>query len=165
MTSNETDEFESEAKRRRYEWGTAKFAFDVLASDKIGPRRNLPPAHHHLCESVPWAIKLRASIVIIYHNEALSVLIRMLNSIFDRTPSHLIEEIILYDDCSDYDTLLVNHINSYGKHVQWPMQKIVTRRSEQRLGLIKAKVRLRIMRDNQFITFLDDPRFRYKLAP
>jgi hypothetical protein len=41
-----------------------------------------------------------ASIVIVYHNEALSVLIRMLNSIFDRTPAVLIHEIILLDDYS-----------------------------------------------------------------
>lgn len=94
------------------------------------------------CESLPRNISLSVSIVIIYHNEALSVLIRMLNSIFDHTPSELLKEIVLYDDCSDYDTLLINHIISYGNHVQWPMKKIIMRRSDERLGLIKAKVEL-----------------------
>lgn len=64
----------------------------------------------------------------------------MLNSIFDQTSPNLLKEIILYDDCSDYDTLLVSHITNYGKHVHWPMKKIITRRSDERLGLIKAKV-------------------------
>lgn len=78
--------------------------------------------------------------MIIYHNEALSVLIRMLNSIFDQTPEKLLKEIILYDDSSDYDALLINHVISYGNHVKWPMEKIIKQRSEERLGLIKAKV-------------------------
>lgn len=94
------------------------------------------------CESLPRNINLSVSIVIVYHNEALSVLVRMLNSIFDHTPHGLLKEIILYDDCSDYDTLLVNHVISYGNHVQWPMKKIIMRRSNERLGLIKAKVEL-----------------------
>lgn len=42
-----------------------------------------------------------ASIVLIYHNEALSVLIRMIESILKRTPSALLHEIVLLDDYSD----------------------------------------------------------------
>ncbi|MCP9257590.1 hypothetical protein DINM_000749 [Dirofilaria immitis] len=134
------DEIINEAERKRYEWGVEKFAYDLLASDKIGPHRKLSPVYHKLCESLSRNISLDVSIIIIYHNEALSVLIRMLNSIFDHTPSKLLNEIILYDDYSDYDTLLINHIINYGNHVRWPMEKIITWRSNERLGLIKAKV-------------------------
>ncbi|CAG9531507.1 unnamed protein product [Cercopithifilaria johnstoni] len=145
----------SEAERKRYEWGTKKFAYDILTSDKIGPRRKLSPVYHELCESLPRNISLSVSIVIIYHNEALSVLIRMLNSIFDHTPRKLLKEIILYDDCSDYDTLLTNHVISYGNHAQWPMKKIIMRRSDERLGLIKSKVYASRVARGDVLIFLD----------
>uniref|UniRef100_A0A8R1U0S2 Glyco_trans_2-like domain-containing protein n=1 Tax=Onchocerca volvulus TaxID=6282 RepID=A0A8R1U0S2_ONCVO len=154
-TPKEKNEIENEIERKRYEWGVEKFAYDILASDKVGPRRELSPVYHKLCESLPRNISLDVSIIIIYHNEALSVLIRMLNSIFDNTPSKLLKEIILYDDCSDYDTLPINHIINYGNHVRWPMEKIITRRSNERLGLIKAKVYASRMARGDVLIFLD----------
>ncbi|EJD76631.1 N-acetylgalactosaminyltransferase [Loa loa] len=154
-TPKEIDMIASEAERKRYEWGIKKFAYDVVTSDKIGPHRKLSSIYHEMCKSLPRNISLSVSIVIIYHNEALSVLIRMLNSIFDHTPSKLLKEIILYDDCSDYDTLLINHVISYGNHVQWPMEKIITRRSGERLGLIKAKVYASRVARGDVLVFLD----------
>ncbi|VDO83427.1 unnamed protein product [Onchocerca flexuosa] len=79
----------------------------------------------------------------------------MLNSIFDNTPAKLLKEIILYDDCSDYDTLPINHIINYGNHVRWPMEKIITRRSNERLGLIKAKVFASRIARGDVLIFLD----------
>lgn len=38
----------SEAERKRYEWGAQKFAYDILTSDKLGPRRKLSPVYHEL---------------------------------------------------------------------------------------------------------------------
>jgi polypeptide N-acetylgalactosaminyltransferase len=40
------------------------------------------------------------SIVFIFVNEALSVLLRSIHSAMERTPSHLLKEIILVDDNS-----------------------------------------------------------------
>ncbi|VDN07741.1 unnamed protein product [Thelazia callipaeda] len=154
-TPKDVDEMQNEVERKRYEWGVEKFAYDILASDKIGPHRRLPPVYHKLCETLPRNINLTASIVIIYHNEALSVLIRMLNSIFDCTPLQLVKEIILYDDCSDQDTLVVDHIFTYGSLVQWPMEKVVTRRSDKRLGLIRAKVYASRVAVGDVLIFLD----------
>lgn len=42
------------------------------------------------------------SVVIIYLNEALSIIQRAIRSIINRTPKLLLKEIILVDDCSTY---------------------------------------------------------------
>ncbi|MBN3318412.1 GLTL6 protein, partial [Atractosteus spatula] len=76
--------------------------FNIYVSNNIALDRSLPDIRHPNCKQKLYLEKLpNTSIIIPFHNEGWTSLLRTVHSIMHRTPDHLIAEIILVDDFSD----------------------------------------------------------------
>ncbi|XP_026734978.1 putative polypeptide N-acetylgalactosaminyltransferase 9 isoform X3 [Trichoplusia ni] len=117
--------------------GWKKNAFNQYVSDLISIRRKLPDPRDEWCKAPGrYLEKLpQTSVVICFHNEAWSVLLRTVHSVLDRSPPHLIKEIILVDDFSDMPHLM-QQLDDYMSSL--PKVRIV--RAPRREGLIRARL-------------------------
>nr|XP_020763224.1 polypeptide N-acetylgalactosaminyltransferase 10-like [Odocoileus virginianus texanus] len=78
--------------------------FNIYVSDKISLNRSLPDIRHPNCKSKRYLETLpNTSIIIPFHNEGWSSLLRTVHSVLNRSPPELIAEIVLVDDFSDRD--------------------------------------------------------------
>ncbi|CAI4231092.1 unnamed protein product [Auanema sp. JU1783] len=143
----------TEEERVHWKFGLKSFAFDVLASDRIGPLRKVESHRHQLCSKTDFTTNLSVSIIIIHHNEALSVLLRMLIGIFERTPLQLLKEIILYEDASESEHQLTSFLKQAIEQKQWTNVRV--ERSDERQGLIRAKVFASRLATADVLVFLD----------
>uniref|UniRef100_A0A8C3QZ88 Polypeptide N-acetylgalactosaminyltransferase n=1 Tax=Cyanoderma ruficeps TaxID=181631 RepID=A0A8C3QZ88_9PASS len=76
--------------------------FNLLASDRIALNRSLPDVRLDGCKSKVYPEELpNTSVVIVFHNEAWSTLLRTLHSVIARSPPRLLAEIVLVDDASE----------------------------------------------------------------
>ncbi|KAF4090680.1 hypothetical protein AMELA_G00055540 [Ameiurus melas] len=76
--------------------------FNIYVSNNIALDRSLPDIRHPNCKQKLYLENLpNTSIIIPFHNEGWSSLLRTVHSIVNRTPDHLIAEIVLVDDYSD----------------------------------------------------------------
>ncbi|KAG8506140.1 Inactive polypeptide N-acetylgalactosaminyltransferase-like protein 5, partial [Galemys pyrenaicus] len=83
--------------------GLMTYGFNALVSKQLGGERDLPDTRHNMCHYKRYPNKLpTASVIICFHNEEFNALFRTVSSIVARTPQHLLEEIILIDDMSDF---------------------------------------------------------------
>jgi len=127
-------------------------AFNQYVSDKISVHRSLPDPRDDWCKAEDrFLTNLPAtSVVVCFHNEAWSVLLRTVHSILDRSPHHLIDQIILVDDASTMDHVK-DELDIY--MAQYPKVKIV--RAPERVGLIRARLMGAKYVTAPVITYLD----------
>eukprot|EP00108_Taenia_solium_P007371 TsM_000734700 transcript=TsM_000734700 gene=TsM_000734700 len=137
----------------------AKFGlnqFDVVVSNLISVNRSLPDVRHPSCrgsEQVKMAEEsgLNTSVIIVFHNEAWSTLLRTIHSVLNRSPPKLLQEVILVDDASDRDYLgasLETYVAALGAQVR-------LLRLHKRSGLIRARLAGAREARGSTLTFLD----------
>ncbi|VDI28998.1 polypeptide N-acetylgalactosaminyltransferase [Mytilus galloprovincialis] len=131
-----------------------KYQVNILASDIIPLNRLVPDARPPGCKYRTYAHDLpTTSIIIPFYDEWPSILIRTLYSIINRTPRHLLQEIILVDDNSQMAELkrpLDEYISD-----NFPKGIIKVLRNPSRLGLIKARLKGWRESTGQVVVFFD----------
>ncbi|XP_067106584.1 polypeptide N-acetylgalactosaminyltransferase 9-like [Osmerus mordax] len=115
-----------------------QFGYNAQLSDQISLDRSIPDYRPKRCETMSYPDDLpQITVVFIFVNEALSVILRSVHSLVNHTPPHLLKEIILVDDNSDSVELkqdLDQHVNQH-----YPgLVKIV--RNSRREGLTRARI-------------------------
>uniref|UniRef100_A0A672ZN63 Glycosyltransferase 2-like domain-containing protein n=1 Tax=Sphaeramia orbicularis TaxID=375764 RepID=A0A672ZN63_9TELE len=118
-----------------------KYGYNVFLSDRLPLDRVLPDTRDKGCLKKTYPKELPTiGVVLIYLNEALSVLKRALRSIIDRTPKYLLKEIIMVDDNSSNEDLK-GDLEMYLKTLeqQNPTLKITRVRHNEQRGLAFAR--------------------------
>ncbi|XP_035209960.1 polypeptide N-acetylgalactosaminyltransferase 1-like isoform X2 [Stegodyphus dumicola] len=130
-------------------------AFNVYLSDRISPNRSVPDPRNPKCKYVKYDAKdlPTASVVIIFTNEVWSALLRTIHSVVNRSPPHLLHEIILVDDYSDKDEIKI-HLKQYiQQHFKQDFIKLI--HLNKRQGLIRARLAGAKIATGDVLIFLD----------
>ena len=94
----------SEEIRSKRLWHVNKF--NIVASDKVALNRSVPDVRRATCRARDFRkggkVALPdASVVIVFHNEAWSTLLRTVHSVINRSARRDLREVILVDDASN----------------------------------------------------------------
>ncbi|CAH1787972.1 unnamed protein product [Owenia fusiformis] len=143
----------SPSERKIYDAGFQNNAFNQYASDMISLHRSLPDMRDEECKPLSYHSNLPdTSVIICFHNEAWSVLLRTVHSVIDRSPPELIKEIILVDDYSDLPHLK-EKLNNYLLDQFKGKARVV--RTKKREGLIRARLLGASHAIGSVLTYLD----------
>ncbi|XP_068009817.1 polypeptide N-acetylgalactosaminyltransferase 14 isoform X2 [Melanerpes formicivorus] len=146
------DEFEERRylSARRWRGGEDPYrlhAFNQRESERIPSDRALRDTRHRRCTTLHYRQDLPpTSVIITFHNEARSTLLRTIRSVLNRTPAHLLREILLVDDFSDDP----DDCRLLGK-----LPKVKCLRNGRREGLIRSRIRGAEVAQAGVLTFLD----------
>ena len=129
-----------------------QYALNVKLSQSLPLHRPVPDHRPKKCpgKHYPLSRPHKVSIIVPFHNEMWAVLLRTVHSLLDNSPPELLHEIILVDDCSNFDNLLAP-LTAYVK----AFPKIRLFRLKQREGLIRARVAGARLATGDILAFID----------
>ncbi|ESP01904.1 hypothetical protein LOTGIDRAFT_138892, partial [Lottia gigantea] len=127
----------SSEQREKYDAGYRRHQFNEMVSGIIPVTRQILNVTEPQCLQIQYNLQKlpKAGVVIIFHNEAWSVLLRSLHSVLRTVPDILLTEIILVDDASTH-VILNRPLEDYIRDI--PMVKLV--RLQNRMGLMTARM-------------------------
>ncbi|XP_006873763.1 PREDICTED: putative polypeptide N-acetylgalactosaminyltransferase-like protein 5 [Chrysochloris asiatica] len=132
--------------------GLFKYGFNIIVSRSLGKERDVPDSRNAMCLKKQYPKHLpTASVIICFYNEEFNALFRTLTSVINLTPHHLLEEIILVDDKSEFDDLK----EKLDYHLEVFRGKIKLIRNKKREGLIRAKLIGASLASGDVLVFLD----------
>uniref|UniRef100_A0A3Q4HJN1 Polypeptide N-acetylgalactosaminyltransferase n=1 Tax=Neolamprologus brichardi TaxID=32507 RepID=A0A3Q4HJN1_NEOBR len=118
------------------------YGYNGYLSDRISLTRPIPDLRPDGCRNMSYSSDLpQLSVIFIFVNEALSVLLRSIHTAIQRTPSHLLKEIILVDDHSN-SLELKEHLQNFvdETNAQHGPGFIKVVRHDKQEGLIRSRV-------------------------
>nr|CAD7403303.1 unnamed protein product [Timema cristinae] len=128
---NMRDDQQNDAAQSQSEYG-----MNMACSNEISLDRHIPDTRLPECKHWDYPKDLpRVSVIIVFHNEGWSTLMRTVHSVINRSPAQFLEEVLLVDDFSDKDDLktkLENYITKFDGKV-----RLV--RNKEREGLIRTR--------------------------
>lgn len=126
--------------------------FNGALSDEIALNRSIPDIRHPQCRKKKYLKNLdSASVIISFHNEHFSTLMRTCWSVINRSPISLLQEIILVDDAST-KIELKNKLDDY---VSTNLPKVKIIRLKKRSGLIRGRLAGAKEAKGKILVFLD----------
>ncbi|XP_059188885.1 polypeptide N-acetylgalactosaminyltransferase 6 [Centropristis striata] len=144
----------SPEEAREKDEGMKRHCFNQFASDRISLSRSLgddtrPPEcvnrKFRRCPALPTT-----SVIIVFHNEAWSTLLRTVYSVLHTSPAVLLKEIILVDDAS-----VAEHLKSQLEEYVSQLKIVRVVRQPERKGLITARLLGASIAQGEILTFLD----------
>nr|CAH7727629.1 unnamed protein product [Callosobruchus chinensis] len=80
----------------------SEYGMNVACSNEISLDRSVLDTRLPECKHWDYPEKLPlTSVIIVFHNEGWSVLLRTVHSVLNRSPKHILKEVLLVDDFSD----------------------------------------------------------------
>lgn len=129
-----------------------EYGINVVLSDEISLDRTVPDLRLAECKYWHYPADLpRTSVIIVFHNEGWSPLLRTVHSVINRSPPQFLEEVLLVDDFSDKDNLK-GPLEDYIRRFDGKVRLI---RNAQREGLIRTRTLGAEKARGEVILFLD----------
>ncbi|KAK3092658.1 hypothetical protein FSP39_005536 [Pinctada imbricata] len=129
------------------------YGFNMVNSDKIALNRTVPDTRHEECKYWHYPEDLpTASVILVFHNEGWSTLLRTVHSVINMSPPQFLKEVVMVDDFSDKEHLK-DKLETYLKKEFKGLVKLY--RNKERMGLIGTRTRGAELSTGDVIIFLD----------